>query len=432
MALKKFKTTTPQKILVIADDLTGSVDTGVQFRNRKLKTVVITGSENMDKSFQQSDVVVVDTESRFDDKISAYTKAFETAATAKSLNISHFYKKLDSTMRGNPGAEISGIMDALDIDVTFLVPALPLYGRTTIDGKVFVNGLPLAETQYAKDPKNPVNESYIPAILTKQTDKKIAVIPIETVRNGTDILEQTVSKLIKKEKRIIVIDSETDSDIELVAGVISDIRVKKMYAGCSGLAEKLAPYLTDIKKNRSNVVIAGSVNKITAEQLAFASEKLDITIVDINPLKVLAKKNNKEKKRILKLAGEAADAGNDLIIRSAASEEIVNETIEKGRKKGLDDFRISDMVASFTGELAAEIVRKYKINGLILTGGDTAIKTLKHLKVNGIVITDEIVHGIPYGHFSKKRYSDLIVITKAGGFGAQDAVLQILNFLRNE
>jgi uncharacterized protein YgbK (DUF1537 family) len=428
----KTKKDYPQKILVIADDLTGSVDTGVQFRKRKLKTVVITGSENMAESFHQSDVVVVDTESRFDDKISAYTKAFETASTAKSLNISHFYKKLDSTMRGNPGAEISAIMDALDISVTFLVPALPLYGRTTIDGKVLVNGIPLAETQYAKDPKNPVNESYIPAILSKQTDKKISVISLETVRKGKEFLEQSVSKSFKKGTRIILIDSETDADIELVADVIAARKERKMYAGCSGLAEKLAPHLTDNKKNRSNFVIAGSVNKITANQLTYAADKLGITIVDINPLKVLSKKKIKEKKRIINLAGEAAAAGNDLIIRSAASVKEVTETLEKGRKKGLDDFRVSDIIADFIGETVAEIIRKYKLNGVVLTGGDTAIKTLSHLNVNGIEITDEIVHGIPYGHFSKKKYSDLTVVTKAGGFGSEDAVRQIINFLRNE
>ncbi|HPT13135.1 MAG TPA: four-carbon acid sugar kinase family protein, partial [Bacteroidales bacterium] len=69
MAFKKHKTATPQKILIIADDLTGAVDTGVQFRKKKLKTLVVTGSENIGRNFRVADVVVVDTESRFDDKI---------------------------------------------------------------------------------------------------------------------------------------------------------------------------------------------------------------------------------------------------------------------------------------------------------------------------------------------------------------------------
>lgn len=432
MAFKKHKTATPNKILIIADDLTGAVDTGVQFRKKKLETLVVTGSENIGRSFRVADVVVVDTESRFDDKIAAYTKAFEVASTAKSLNISHFYKKLDSTMRGNPGAEISGIMDALDIAVTFLVPALPLYGRTTRDGKVLVNGILLAETLYAKDPKNPVNESYIPAILSEQSDKKIAVIDLETLHGGTDILEQTISRLIKKSTRIIVIDAETDSDLSLIAGLISNRKDRKLFAGCSGLAEKLAPLLVDNKKNKSNIVFAGSVNKTTADQLIFATGKLQVSITDIKPLKVISKKNIKEKKRILKLASEAVTAGNDLIIRSAASEEAVKETLEKGRKKGLEDFRISDLIAEFIGELAADIIRKNKLNGIVLTGGDTAIKTLKHLKVNSIAIEGEIVHGIPYGQLNRKRFRDLKVVTKAGGFGSQDAIVQILNFLRNE
>jgi uncharacterized protein YgbK (DUF1537 family) len=422
---------TPQKILIIADDLTGAVDTGVQFIKLNLYTVVTTGCESLGKSFRESDVVVVDLESRYDDQVTAYTKAFEAASSSKSLNISHYYKKLDSTMRGNPGAEISGIMDALDINVTFMVPALPLYGRTTINGKVLVNGIPLAETQYSKDPKNPVNESFIPSIISKQTDRIIGVIELGCVRQGKDALQNGIDDLIKKETSIIVIDSETDSDLEMVASVIAIKKGRKLFAGCSGLADKLAPYFISRHKKISNIVLAGSVNKITAMQVKNASEGLNIRIIDINTSRILSKKDNKEKKRILKIVGKTAANGDDLIIRSSSSDETVKNTLEEARKLGLEDFRTSDKIAEFIGDVGAEIIKKYKIRGVLLTGGDTAIKTLEHLKVNSVVINGEIMHGIPYGQFNKKKYRDLIVVTKAGGFGGEDAIIQILKFLRN-
>ncbi|MBK9391151.1 MAG: hypothetical protein IPN68_13520 [Bacteroidetes bacterium] len=68
---------------------------------------------------------------------------------------------------------------------------------------------------------------------------------------------------------------------------------------------------------------------------------------------------------------------------------------------------------------------------MVLTGGDTAIKTLNALNINGIVVKDEILHGIPYGYFNDDNYGDLLVVTKAGGFGGEDAIIKILNFLRN-
>jgi uncharacterized protein YgbK (DUF1537 family) len=421
----------PGKILVVADDLTGAVDTGVQFSRRKLKTVVITGKEYLRKSLKECDVLVVDTESRFDEVDSAYRKAFETGKIAKSENIKYIYKKLDSTMRGNVGAEIAGLMDSLNIEHTFIVPALPLYGRTTLNGNVLVKGVLLAETDYANDPKNPVKESYIPAIISRQTDKKTEVISFNDLLAGKQELIKRIAGKMNAGIEIIVIDSEDNEDLDLIASVLVKIKGRIMYAGCSGLAEKLAVYFDLRKKKKSNIVIAGSVNKITMQQTEYAARALNINTVDIKPTEIITGKKEAEKKRILKLAEKQIDAGEDLIIRSASSPESVRKCLETGRKLGLDDFKVSDAVADFLGELAGEIILKMSIKTIILTGGDTAIKTLNSLNINGIVVKDEILHGIPYGYFNDEKFRDLMVVTKAGGFGGEDAIVQILNFLRN-
>ncbi len=48
----------------------------------------------------------------------------------------------------------------------FIVPALPSNERITKNGNVYVKGQLLAETEVAEDPKTPVKESYIPAIIS--------------------------------------------------------------------------------------------------------------------------------------------------------------------------------------------------------------------------------------------------------------------------
>ena len=166
----------PGKLLIVADDFTGACDTGVQFSKNHLKTIVITSTDYIRESLEKCDVLVMNTESRFDNPETAYKKAYETGKIVFPQELKYFYKKVDSTMRGNIGAEISGLMDALEIRHTFLIPALPKYGRTTINGKVFVNGVLLEETEFGSDPKNPVKESFIPKIISRQTDKKTGVI----------------------------------------------------------------------------------------------------------------------------------------------------------------------------------------------------------------------------------------------------------------
>ena len=46
------------------------------------------------------------------------------------------------------------------------------------------------------------------------------------------------------------------------------------------------------------------------------------------------------------------------------------------------------------------------------------------------MLKDEIVHGIPYGYFADDQYRDIIVVSKAGGFGGEDAIFLVLNFLK--
>ncbi|MBK9391150.1 MAG: four-carbon acid sugar kinase family protein [Bacteroidetes bacterium] len=358
MSSNKHSTGNPQKILVVADDLTGAVDTGVQFSRRNLKTVVVTGSENLSRSLKDCDVLVVDTESRFNDMETAYNKAFETGEKARFENIKYLYKKLDSTMRGNVGAEISGLMDSMNISHTFVVPALPLYGRTTLNGNVYVKGVLLAETDYANDPKNPVKESYIPAIISRQSDKKTGVISFNDLLAGKEETGIKINDLINEGVQIIIIDAEDDEDLEQIASVVADIHGRVMFAGCSGFAEKLAGYVELSKDKTSNVVIAGSVNKITLQQTDLAAKELNIKAIDIDAEKIISGKKDDEKKRILTLAEKSITAGEDVIIRSASSPGSVKKCLEKGRKLGMDDFIVSDIVANFLGGLAGEIILK--------------------------------------------------------------------------
>ena len=67
------------RLAVIADDLTGAMDTGVQFAKIGISTSVITFDElaNLDVNKDEISVLSVDTESRFDSPDEAYRKFFK-------------------------------------------------------------------------------------------------------------------------------------------------------------------------------------------------------------------------------------------------------------------------------------------------------------------------------------------------------------------
>ena len=419
-----------EKILIVTDDLTGANDTSVQFSKRQLKSLVITNKDHFIRSLKECDALVVDTESRSDDKDTAYRKAFEIGKIAKAQHIKFIYKKLDSTFRGNIGAEISGLMDALEIPHAIIVPALPSNERITKDGYVYVKDQLLAETEIADDPKTPVKESYIPGIISSQTDKKIAVINHQDVASGSQNILETVRQKLNNGIQMIVIDAQLDEDLDLIASVITGLEKKVLLVGSSGLAAYLPKYFKLNKEKKSNIVIAGSVSEVTRKQIEYVKEKSAVTIIDVDIELLFAGEQHQEKKRIRRLIKESSQTGQDIIIRSAASKAVVTRSFEQGQKHGLTRLQVSDTIASFLGEIARYVIQEIKINGVLFTGGDIAIKAAQCLKISGTMIQDEVLPGIPYGYFIDEPYNNIIIVSKAGGFGDEDAIFQVLNFLK--
>ena len=102
------------KLLVIADDFTGALDTGVQFKAKESLVLIYQPGDNtireiMQKSIQ---VLVIDAETRHMTPQKAYETVFTIISAAMELGIRYIYKKTDSGMRGNIGSELSAFYDA--------------------------------------------------------------------------------------------------------------------------------------------------------------------------------------------------------------------------------------------------------------------------------------------------------------------------------
>ena len=143
---------TAQALGIIADDLTGAMDSSGYFAEKGLTTVVVLAPGYS----PTADVVVVSTNSRADDADVACEKVRQAV---KRLTGRIVYKKIDSTLRGNIGVELDAAMDELACDKAIVAPAFPAVGRTTVGGLLLVDGTRVAGTQFAQDPISPVRES---------------------------------------------------------------------------------------------------------------------------------------------------------------------------------------------------------------------------------------------------------------------------------
>ncbi len=427
-----------KKIGVIADDLSGAMDTAVQMLKKGVDSGVIFDAIYLDKMSKMTDVTVVDTESRNIEAKSAYEKVKACIDNLKGKGIDLIYKKIDSTLRGNIGSELNAVLDSGIADMILIAPALPFNGRTTINGIHYVNGRNLEDTELAHDPFSPVLNSYIPDIINMQTTQKVAVIPLSTIRSNRYEIEKSIKEIYSKCYKIVVADAADNNDLnEIAKTVFSLSEIKILPCGSAGLFEYIGCQMCEsfgknnmhgghksknlnfVSDNKPAIVISGSPANMTKKQIEYAEKMLDnIEVFRIN--------NTTDTENILKKALISLKNNKSIIIDGAGeSKEVL--FAEYGHNKEML-FYESNRILNTLGCLAKHIIDSFfGIGGLILLGGDTAINVCNALGAWGIILTGELEPYVPEGVLMLEKEGQCIrVATKAGGFGKEDTLVNII------
>ena len=139
------------KVLVLADDFTGANDAGVSLAETGMRVDVA-----FDEHYQgDAQALILNRDSRALTKTEAVRRVSALLQKREgSVAPRWAVKKIDSTLRGNVGAEIETMMQALACSLAIVAPAYPSAGRVTQGGRCYVNGVLLTETEFAR-PENP-------------------------------------------------------------------------------------------------------------------------------------------------------------------------------------------------------------------------------------------------------------------------------------
>lgn len=105
---------------ILADDLTGAADCAAQALQRGLRAVV-----SLHPAVSDADVLAIDLDTRERGAEVARERTREAARDAAGL----LYVKLDSRLRGHPGAAIDGALDGAGAEIAVVAPAFPAQGR---------------------------------------------------------------------------------------------------------------------------------------------------------------------------------------------------------------------------------------------------------------------------------------------------------------
>ena len=360
-------------------------------------------------------MLVHDTETRNKPARVAYREARSFCLLCKRTGRQLVYKKIDSTLRGNLGAEVKALVDVFKKSSVVICSAYPEYRRTVVDGHLLVHGIPVDRTTFANDPMSPVTTSDVKALVSSQTTESVGGIQLATVRKGAGYVTKAIRQLNEKGIRIICADAQNRNDLTNIAKACIETNV--IPCGSAGLAEEIAARLPSVSSKI--MVLSASTNEATLNELQRTARYPRTFLIRARATALVGKSRSQEIKRIRLLAAQAVRSYDVILVCSAFYKRDLRRTLGKSSDA------IARGLASATGTLALS----GSVTGILLTGGEMAAAFLDRIKARGLRLEREILPGISLGAVISGRAAGLKIVTKAGGFGLRGSMRKIVNCL---
>jgi uncharacterized protein YgbK (DUF1537 family) len=418
-------------LLILADDLTGALDTGVQSAKKGISTrVILSPPEEEDRSppaaqmlLPEEQVLVINTGSRHCSPDEA--AALIGRCLSRYEDVPYVYKKTDSTMRGHIGAELGALLKNRREKMLPFIPAYPGLGRTTFGGRQFLDGLPVDKSSAAGDLLNPVGHAFIPRIIAEESELPVRLAAAESRGPAPG-----------DEKHILVYDCGSDEELRRIAASLAEQGNLGISAGCAGFAGVLVdfiPFPPSRKEPGSGrpggagkagdlpiLIVSGSRHPVSVAQLGAALES-GIRGIGIEGGKLLggewiagaeARSIAAECAEIL-LRDRACVLGTALSLTGA-------ETCGGEGGAGL---------AGRLGFLVKQIQDRTGPLLLAVFGGDTLLGLMEILGFEYLIPINEIESGVVFAEARGKGKTALMA-AKSGAFGGPDIIQKTIGFFR--
>ncbi len=412
---EKYKNETV-KMVIIADDFTGALDTGIQFAKGGAKTITLVNVdiEAEDISHMECEVLVINSETRHLEKRDAYRIIYGIVRKCVRGGVPYLYKKTDSVLRGNIGAELKAVLDASGEKFLAMVPAYPQIGRNTVGGIHYVNQIPIADTLLGKDPFDPVKSSRVADLFLQEH---------VYVRDRMHCEDELPSL---KTPGILIYDSGTTEEMAAIAEKLVCEYGIHMMAGCAGFAFFLSKKFhfnrkTEVLQKFSCplLVLCGSVSDISRKQIA-CEERQGTFHVTL--------KNNQKKRGYL--GTQEGSRWLESLRREFTDRKMLLLDTEipdfSGMMGGEENLRTD--ISELLGCIAGNLIIGCKEAVIMVIGGDTLLGFLKQMECRQIIPMEEVETGTVLSKIidGKKK---MWLISKSGGFGDEELVTRVINKL---
>jgi uncharacterized protein YgbK (DUF1537 family) len=354
---------------LIADDLTGACDAAVHFAMRGRRTIVPIAPC---AGLADASVIAMSTDSR-DLEPAAARDAISAAASLPVGSPSILFKKIDSTLRGNAGVEIDAALAAFRRDAAVVCPAFPRMNRIVEAGYLRITA----------------DAGFVPIQVA-------AHLRAQGVEGCVRAEHEAIPEAISSGARMVVLDAVCDDDLDRIAAVGLALDFRILWVGSAGLASALARTLPVASRSRPRLAPRGPVlfcigsdhRATLAQQMALVGRRQAL-----------------------------------LVHSGPTNGECMETALRSGQHVVL---RIP--LGQVSAECLKGLVACARNHALVLSGGATASLVCRAAGVQRIDLFDEIIPGVPRGAIGGGELDGITVVTKAGGFGRPDALIQVADY----
>ena len=413
---------------IVADDLTGAMDSGVQLLGAVPVVVEVSPDAGAARAVPAATTLVINTQSRGVAASAAAARVRAACARLREERRTAWFKKLDSTLRGNVGAELAALHAAQAPAAVLCTPALPAQGRTVVAGELLVQGRPVMSTPY-RDEIVAAAGSAVLDIVRRQWPT------CRALRLAAPAAPARLAAAVRAGAELIVADAASDAHLrQLVAAGrrLSRPGRRLLWAGSAALLRALAPAAAvagggsrEWSAGTPLLLVAGSRRTLAQAQvqaaLAAGARSLGVCLqapADGGgaPLWNIAGGTGSglgERAAAVARAARALASGGDLFVWAAPPA----GTAE----------RSSAAVSLALAEFAHEVLERSagRPRSLLLVGGDTAYACLRRLGIGAVALAGEAEPYVPWGRAVAGPWAGTAVISKAGGFGEPGTLQRI-------
>jgi uncharacterized protein YgbK (DUF1537 family) len=376
----------------MADDLTGAADSAARCVQAGLSAEIWLELSSQPAA---ADVVSISTDSRFLPPEEAAARVASAISTLSTWMGATWYKKIDSTLRGNLGAELDALLAALPASAAVICPAFPAQGRGLEGGRLVYEGAP---------------PHHLPTLLAAQSRAQIDTIELATVRGGVAALAEALRKARAAGSQYLVVDALTDSDLDIIVGAAHSDDC--LLCGSAGMIAPLAARWAEAapEGERPAHVQDGPILAVVGSGSAVAHEQV-AEVAATDAMRVRALDNGWYD---MDLVGAQSRPVGDWLLHLARPEP--HAPLE-GPFARAQAARLADVTYA--------AVNKLQPSTLVVVGGDTAYYVLHRLGIERLTVVEEVLPGIALTTGVDRGGQRRTVVLKPGNFGDAQTLLTL-------